>query len=191
VRVARRQYCASTELIDDRIGEILDALEKRGMTENTYVFYSSDHGEMLGDHGLFTKSVMYEASLRVPLIVAGPGIEGRRISDALVELIDVNATICELAGLPAQENIDASSFGPVLRGDVETHRSETIGALRNCRCVRTQRHKLIDNYNDAKELYDLEEDPHELNNLAGSCPDRVRDLRSRLNARFLEGRWQR
>ena len=77
---------------------MLHALEKRGMLENTYIIYSSDHGEMLGDHGLYTKSTAYEASLRVPLIVAGPGIEGNRVSDELVELIDVNPTICDLVG---------------------------------------------------------------------------------------------
>ena len=72
ITVTRRQYCAATELIDAQIGEMLRALEQRGMLDNTYIIYSSDHGEMLGDHGLYTKSVAYEASLRVPLIVAGP-----------------------------------------------------------------------------------------------------------------------
>ena len=73
----RRQYCAAIEAIDDQIGEMLAAVERRGMTDNTYVIFSSDHGEMLGDHGLYTKSVPYEASVHVPLIVAGPGIERR------------------------------------------------------------------------------------------------------------------
>ena len=68
---------------------MLAALEQRGMLENTYILYSSDHGEMLGDHGLYTKSVAYEAALRVPLLIAGPGIAAGQTSDALVELIDV------------------------------------------------------------------------------------------------------
>jgi hypothetical protein len=78
---------------------ILEALDRRGMRDNTYIIFASDHGEMLGDHGLYTKSLPYEASVRVPLIAAGPGIRGGCTSDALVELIDVNPTICALAGL--------------------------------------------------------------------------------------------
>ncbi len=74
VAVSRRQYCAATELIDDQIGAMMDALERQGLSDNTYVVFSSDHGEMLGDHGLYTKHCAYEASMRVPLIVSGPGI---------------------------------------------------------------------------------------------------------------------
>ena len=80
--------------------------------------------KMLGDHGLYTKSLAYEASLRVPLIVAGPGIEANRISNELVELIDLNPTICELAGVPVLENIDGRSIAPVLRDATVTHRTE-------------------------------------------------------------------
>jgi len=190
IAVTRRQYCAAIELIDDQVGLILDALGRRGMTDNTYIVYSSDHGEMLGDHGLYTKSVAYEAALRVPLIVAGPGIEGGRTSDALIELIDVNPTICELAGLRPQENIDALSFAPLLRGGA-THRSGTVSAIRNFMCIRTDRYKLIKNYNDVTELYDLAEDPDELNNIASERRDVVRELSGRMKGRFLEGKWRR
>ena len=130
ITVTRQQYCAATELIDHQIGEMLRALEHRGMLDNTYIIYSSDHGEMLGDHGLYTKSVAYEASLRVPLLVAGPGIAENQISESLVELIDLNPTICELAGVPVLPRIDARSIAPVLRGETETHRTETVSALR-------------------------------------------------------------
>ena len=168
IAVTRQQYCAATELIDDQIGEMLRALEQRGMLDNTYIIYSSDHGEMLGDHGLYTKSVAYEASLRVPLIVAGPGIPKNQISDGLVELIDLNPTICDFAGVPVLPRIDAKSIAPVLHGETETHRTETVSALRNFRCIRTATHKLIENYNDVTELYDLENDPAELHNIAQS-----------------------
>jgi len=191
VAVTRRQYCGSIELIDHHIGLILDALERRGMMDDTYIIYSSDHGEMLGDHGLYTKSVPYEASLRVPLIVAGPGIEGGRVSDALIELIDVNPTICEFAGLPMQENIDALSFASILRGETDEHRAEAISAIRNFRCIRTERYKLVQNYNDVVELYDLQEDPDELNNVAAGRRDVKRELLTRLQMRFLEGEWRR
>jgi choline-sulfatase len=191
VAETRRQYCASTELIDAEVGRILEALERRGMAGNTYVIYSSDHGEMLGDHGMYHKSCAYEPALRVPLIAAGPGIEGGRTSDALVELADVNPTICELAGLPQQARIDARSFGAILRGQSESHRSETVAALRGLRCVRTDRWKYIENHNDLAELYDLAEDPGELRNLAPDEPERCREMRALLVKRFEEGQWRR
>lgn len=189
VAVTRRQYCAAIEAVDDQLGLLLDALERRGMLENTYIVFSSDHGEMLGDHGLYTKHVAYEPSLRVPLIVAGPGIGEGRVSDALIELIDLNPTICALAGLPAQEHIDARSFAPILRGESATHRGEVVSAEINYRCIRTDRYKFILNYNDLPELYDLKEDPRELENIAQAHPDLVRTLASRLQQRFLEGGW--
>ena len=191
VAVLRRQYCGLIELIDDQVGLIIDTLKGCGLLENTYIVFASDHGEMLGDHGLHGKWVAYEPSLRVPVIIAGPGIEGGRVSDALVELIDVNPTICELAGLPPQENIDARSFSPVLRGEAAQHRTETVSVIRNFRCIRTERHKLIQNYNDVVELYDLEDDPHELRNIAREQPDLVRSLIERMRERFLEGKWLR
>jgi arylsulfatase A-like enzyme len=122
----------------------------------------------------------------VPLIVSGPGIENGAVSDALVELIDLNATVCELAGIRPHENIDASSFAPVLTGQRSNHRSNTISAEYNFRCIRTERYKLIENYNDAPELYDLAEDPQELHNIASNEPELVRRLSQRLSRRFLE-----
>lgn len=184
IAVTRRQYCAATELIDAQIGHMLNALAQRGMLDNTYIIYSSDHGEMLGDYGLYTKSVAYEASLRVPLLIAGPGIEGHQISKGLVELIDLNPTICDLVGVPVLQNIDARSIVPVLQGDTETHRTETVSALRNFRCIRTETYKLIENYNDVDELYDLENDPAELHNIARTERKIAGALRGRLSRRF-------
>ncbi len=85
---AQRQYCGTIEAIDDQVGEMLALLEERDMIDNTYIIFSSDHGEMLGDLGLYAKLVAYESALRVPLIVSGPGIDGGCVSDGLVELID-------------------------------------------------------------------------------------------------------
>ena len=148
------------------------------------VVFASDHGEMLGDHGLYTKSVPYEAALRVPLIAAGPGIPGGRTSDALVELIDVNPTLCALAGLPAQEGLDASDFSPVLAGERTTHREEAASALREFRLVRTAERKLVAHHTGEVELFDLESDPDELENLADERPEEVAALRRRLRRRF-------
>jgi len=191
VTETRRQYCGAIELIDNHVGLMLDALERRGMADNTYIVFSSDHGEMLGDHGLYNKSTAYEGALMVPLIAAGPGIEGGRVSEALVELIDVNPTICELAGLPPQANIDARSFAPLLRGETEAHRDNVVSALRNFRCIRTDRYKYIANYNDVTELYDLANDPQELVNIAPEHPELAARLHGRMMGRSVEGKWLR
>ena len=118
----RRQYCAEIELIDDYVGRMLDTLERRGMLENTVVVFTSDHGEMLGDHGMYTKSVAYEGASHIPLVIAGPGVRSGAVSQALVGLIDLNPTVCELAGLDRQPGIDAVSLVPVLSGERAQHR---------------------------------------------------------------------
>ena len=184
VAITRRQYCAATELIDHQIGNMLHALEKRSLLDNTYIIYASDHGEMLGDHGLYTKSVAYEASLRVPLIVAGPGIAGHRTATGLVELIDVNPTICELVDVPVAENMDARSILPVLHGETETHRTETVSRLRSFTCIRTETHKLIENRDGFIELYNLRDDPDELHNIVETEQELVAELHSRMESRY-------
>lgn len=191
VAVTRRQYCAAIEAIDDQVGAILDALERRGFMDNTYIVFSSDHGEMLGDHGIYTKSVPYEGALHVPLIAAGPGIEGGWTSEALVELIDINPTLCEWAGIPAQPNIDARSFAPVTSGATDTHRTETVAKMKTFRLIRTERYKLVMHTNDRLELYDLAEDPQECHNVADEHPDIASQLNARMQSRFTEGKWLR
>jgi len=187
----RRQYCAAIEAIDDQVGQILAALDDRGLAQNTYVVYSSDHGEMLGDHGLYAKSVAYEPSLRVPLLVAGPGIKPGGVTDALIELADINPTLAQLAGLPPQNGLDARSFASLLRGECGRHRTEVISTFRNFQCVRTRDHKYIRNCGDIAELYDLQADPHELHSLASESPKLVSELSARLFARTVDGKWLR
>lgn len=189
--MVRRQYCALIELIDDQIGQILAALERRGMMENTIIIFASDHGEMLGDHGMYQKSVAYEQALRVPLIIAGPDIPTDVESDALVELFDINPTICDLAGAAQLENIDAQSLLPLLQGKTREHRDATVSSMCNFRAIRTREHKFIESYNDRNELYDLENDPDELHNLIDQQPVVARTLRQQLAQRMKAGKWLR
>lgn len=167
----------------------LDRLAARGMLMRRC--FTSDHGEMLGDHGLYTKGVLYEGSLAVPLIAAGPGIVRGRVSEALVELIDVNATLRDLAGLPPQERIDARSLAPLLRGQNDEHRDCVFSRIRRSGALRTDRYKYISNVNDLPELYDLQEDPDELTNVADTRRDVLAAMRKRMAARHLEGQWRR
>ncbi|MFW6060082.1 MAG: sulfatase [Phycisphaeraceae bacterium] len=186
---ARRQYSAAVEQIDDEVGRMIGALEQRGMLENTYIIFSSDHGEMLGDHGLYTKSVPFEAAAHVPLIIAGPGIPAGRTSDAMVELIDLNPTICDLAGVEPAPSLDARSLAPVLREEANEHRSEVLSMLMGFQFVCDGRHKLIQYVNAGNALYDIEQDPAEQRNVVDEHPDVARRLGQRLNQRLREGAW--
>jgi arylsulfatase A-like enzyme len=137
---------------------------------------------MLGDHGLWIKHCAYEPSWRVPCVIAGPGVK-RGVSDALVELSDLNPTLTGLAGLPTQNALDAKSFAPVLRKETKVHRDCVVCTERSLnpeqgsyRAIRTRSEKLILSDNDMTELYDMASDPDERRNLAEHHPDRVKAL---------------
>lgn len=187
---ARRQYAATVELVDQQVGLFVDAVESRGMLENTVIVVTSDHGDHLGDHGLFEKQTAYEASMRVPLVVTGPGIAPGR-SDALVEMQDLNPTLTEVAGLPAQPALDAQSFAPVLSGSAAAHRDAAVCCQSDYRAIRTRTHKYIETYNDRYELYDLKSDPREQFNLIDTHGDIARDLSKQLDKRLTQHRWRR
>ncbi|HUV08711.1 MAG TPA: sulfatase-like hydrolase/transferase [Spirochaetia bacterium] len=166
VREVRRQYSGMVSLIDYWIGQMLDILERRGLLDNTVVIITSDHGEMLGDHGLYLKNVMYEAALRVPLMVWDPrqAPSGKK-NRALVELVDLFPTILDFASVGYDSSrIDGKSLLPLLREGEGEHRKVQYCELSNTRMVFDGRYKYIENKNDRDELYDLEHDPFELVN---------------------------
>jgi len=189
IRVARRQYCAKVALIDEQVGRLMDALAARGVLDSTIVVFASDHGDHVGDHGLFIKHTAYEPSLRVPLVISGPTINAGR-SDALVELFDLNPTLVELAGLAPQPNLDARSFAPLLRGESGTHRPHCFACEDGYRAVRTPEHKYIETLNDTPELYDLAADPGERFNILGEQPKRVTELRQVMLHRMTSEQWR-
>jgi choline-sulfatase len=167
IRRARAQYCGLVTLIDDQIGQILAALEERGLLNSTVVVYTSDHGEMMGDHGLFQKEQFYEPSVRVPLVVRFPPEFGQGIkSDALVELIDLMPTFLATAGSDIPEACLGRSLLPILKGVSHEHRDVVFSELGPIKMVRTSRYKYT--YTAKRgglELYDLHTDPQELTNL--------------------------
>ncbi len=187
----RRQYCGSIEAIDRHVGLMVQALEERGMLENTIILFSSDHGEMLGDHGCYTKTLPYDSSIRIPLFVCGPGVKPGIESEALIELIDLAPTVCDLAGVPMGDNLDARSFLPILQGNGEAHRESIVSCMRNWRLIRTRTHKYVQNYNEPDELYEMAEDPDERVNRAADNPDLCRELQANLVRRYLEDKWLR
>lgn len=165
-----RVYYSVIDDLDAQAGRILAALEESGEMENTYVIYSSDHGMSVGSHGLRGKQNMYEHTINVPLLVAGPGIEAGTSTDAQVYLRELYPTTCELAGLPAPEKIDGKSFAPVLRGERDRHHESIHGYFRNSqRMVRREDGWKLIHYPEIgkDQLFQVEEDPHETNDLAG------------------------
>lgn len=176
VTLLRRQnYAAMIENIDSQVGLYLKLLEKRGELDNTIIIYTADHGEMLGDHNRWQKSVWYDSSVRIPLIITGPGIT-KQESKALVSFHDVGATLLYFAGLEMLPGSDARSFCPVLTGESKRHRRVLESALNDWRMVFDGRFKLI--LRDGKEslLYDQKEDPGEMKNLAETYPCKVKQL---------------
>ncbi len=189
-------YYAMIELIDDEFARLRDALEESGQLENTVIIFTSDHGETLGDHGLLQKGCrFYEGLVRVPLIFRCPErFQSGLPSDALVELIDKTATILDLAGVEIPEWVQGRSLSPILRGEADPHtlrdfvRSEYFDALSPhftggdgsfATMYRNRRYKLVVYHGHGLgELYDLEEDPHEFENLWDS--ESHRHLRAEL-----------
>ncbi len=182
-RTIQAKYYAMIAQIDDQFARILDALEETGQRDNTVIIFTSDHGESLGDHGLLEKGCrFYEGLVRVPLIFSWPGQFQKNVqSDALVELLDKTATIVELAGLSQPEYMQGKTLLPILRGEVSEQehrkfvRSEYFDALDShftggsgtfATMHRDRRYKLVLYHGHSLgELYDLEADPWEFNNL--------------------------
>ncbi len=174
--------------LDRQVGRLLEALAQQGALENTIVVFSSDNGLALGSHGLMGKQSLYEHSMRVPLVVAGPGIEHGSSSE-LVYLLDLMPTLCELAGTPVPLAHDGLSLVPALRGQTGLRR-QTLGlAYRDVqRAIRDARYKLIRYPKiDRVQLFDLEADPQETRDLSTdpSQAQRIAELTRELV------RWQR
>lgn len=181
VRRHLADYYASITFLDAQVGRILDALEASGQASNTMVVFTSDHGLAIGSHGLFGKQNLYEHSMRSPLILGGPGIpRGHRI-DALCYLLDIFPTLGDLAGVPPPTGSEGLSLAPVLRGERRSTRDAIFTAYRKVqRAVRDERWKLIVYPAIGRtQLFDLENDPDELHDLAADPGHRDRVERMR------------
>lgn len=170
----RRGYAALAHYVDDKLGALLAALEARGQRERTVVIFTSDHGEMLGEHGLIQKRSFYEWSARIPLFIDMPGAAPRDV-DVPVSLIDLPATLVALAGQSLAAPMDGRSLLPALQGGelpvvpvISEYHGE--GIMRPSFMVRQDRWKLIWSEGSAPQLFDLEADPGEWHNRAGN-PD--------------------
>ena len=195
VLAGARQYYAMISLVDESIGKILAQLEDQNMLDNTMIVYSSDHGEMLGDHGLMAKFSFYRSSVQIPLIVRPAGGCAGKVSEALVELVDVGPTLLDAAGVAGLEDTQGRSVLPLMREGDDVKGDDVKGDAQNggreylfseimqqtrskdgptFRAIRNGRYRMTIETKTRTpcEFFDLQEDPNELNNLvAGAGAD--------------------
>ncbi|WP_424931123.1 choline-sulfatase [Amaricoccus macauensis] len=195
IRRARRGYFANISYLDDKIGEILDVLE--ATRQEAVILFVSDHGDMLGERGLWFKMCFYEGSARVPLMVSAPSMASGLVSDP-VSNIDVTPTLCDLAGI-SMEEVAPWTTGESLVPLGQGKRRESPVAMEYAAeasyaplvALRDGRWKYTRCVLDPEQLFDLEADPHELTNLAGdpAHADTLTRLRAEADARWDLGRF--
>jgi arylsulfatase len=183
VRYARAHYFGMVTFQDEMIGRLVEALRRAGQLENTVILYTADHGDLLGDFGNFFKSNMLQGSVGIPFIAAGPGICAHAAPcPELVGLQDVLPTLAALMDVPLPQAMQGQSLAPVLAdpcaGGREVFISQCMDSPRQRAMVRTRQWKYV--YHElggVEELYDVEDDPQELRNLAATRPQVTRELR--------------
>jgi arylsulfatase A-like enzyme len=179
--------------MDHRIGDILQALDNKGLTNDTVVVYTSDHGLSIGQHGLMGKQNMYDHSVRIPFILRGGELPTNRKIDSLLQQYDIFATLCDLVGAEIPAGIDGQSALPLIRGETDSIR-HVVGAVYKDvqRMICDGRWKLIRYYRsslkpigtDAVQLFDLRDDPEETCNLAALST--YREIRDQLSGKLDE-----
>lgn len=180
-RLLKHGYYASVSFMDAQVGRVLDALERTGLRDSTVVVFLGDNGFKLGEHGSWAKYTNYEVDNRVPLIISAPGrgLQGAT-TDALVELVDIYPTVCEMAGIDVPASREGTSLLPVLENPSRAWKKAAFSQFPRGfffrfmgRAMRTERYRYIewrDRLDDrlvAVELYDHETDPQEDENIAG------------------------
>ena len=179
-------YYAMITHLDDQIGRVLAALEECGHADNTIIIFAGDNGLAVGRHGLLGKQNLYDHSIRVPLSISGPGLPAGAVCEADCYLHDVFPTICELTGLPIPDTVEGLSLLPVVRAERPYARPSMFFAYMSCqRAVREGRLKYVQyDVGGCKtvQLFDVENDPAEVHDLAGDPQHRLdcERLRERL-----------
>ncbi len=194
VRASRQGYYGSVSFIDEQIGRILEALEKRGWFDETLIVYTADHGDMTGDHHMWRKTYAYEASARIPMMFRWPtGLVSAKRGQVVpqpVELRDILPTFLEVAGVPGAETLDGRSLLALARGETEGWRPYIDFEHDVCYSPKNHWNGLTDGHfkyifharDGEEQLFNLDEDPWELDDLAGdgAYGETLRTWRNRL-----------
>lgn len=169
IQTHRKEYFASISHMDQQIGAIVSKLEESGLLDNTYIIFSSDHGLAVGEHGLFGKQNMYEHSLRAPFIILGPELPKGEINSTNIYIQDAMATTLDIAGIKRPDYLFFNSVLPLAKGEQSSSYYDAIyGAYIDLqRMIKVDGYKLIVYPKaNAVRLYNLNEDPNEMNDLA-------------------------
>ena len=181
----RRHYYAKITTVDEQIGRVLDVLEERGYLENSLLVFCSDHGEMLGDHGMAYKWLMYDSIVHIPLIICRPDASERGEVNDLVSLMDIGPTILEAAGIPVPTYLEGRSLMPYLDGEPIQPREFVFSEDNYVTMMRSEEYKLVYYIGqEAGELYDLRQDKDELWNLWSDLS--YREIKHQLLVRLLD-----
>lgn len=189
-RQAIQAYYASITFADAQLGRILDALEETGLARNTIVVFTSDHGYHMGEHGHWQKTTLFENAARVPFIIAGPGVEARgQVVHEPAEMVDFYPTLAELCGLTPPASISGKSLVPALLDPSASPRRYALTQYESGYSLASSRYRYTEwgeNGTDGNELYDHQNDPEELRNLAGdpAHQDLVKRLATELHQRI-------
>ena len=176
----RQNYSAMVENIDRWLGKYMEVLEERGELENTIIVYSSDHGDMLGDHGYWEKHRPYHSCLGVPLVMAGPEIQKGIVQDGPTTLLDLTATFLDYGNVEIPNDMDSLSMRSLLEGKTTGHRDYVYSALEEWRLVFDGRFKLAEGFGADPLLFDLQNDPGENHNIATENPSKLSELSDKL-----------
>ena len=164
------EYYAMITHADAQIGRVLETLRETGKADNTIIVFAGDNGLALGRHGLMGKQSVYDHSVHVPLLMSGPGIPNGEKRDAFCYLLDIYPTLCDLTGTTIPDSVEGKSLVPAMQNAGNKIRENLLFAYRSLhRGVRDERYKLIEYVVEGKrttQLFDLQADPFELNNLA-------------------------
>lgn len=174
---ARRAYYGMCSYIDDKVGRLLDTLDELQLQQDTVIVFTSDHGEMLGERGMWFKQSFYDWSVKVPLIIKVPGIQASAESDKLTSLVDLLPTMTDIAsaGNPPEpaSPLPGHSLLPLMRNDTQDWDNHVLseytgeGVIAPCRMLRRDNIKFIYTHGHPDLMYQLDDDPNELNNLIG------------------------
>ncbi|UII78745.1 sulfatase-like hydrolase/transferase [Flagellimonas sp. CMM7] len=185
-------YYAMITHLDEQIGRILQTLEEKGLAENTLIVFAGDNGLAVGQHGLMGKQNLYEHSVGVPLIFAGPGVPKGEQREALSYLSDLYPTFCAVTGADVPETVQGKSLWKVVQGKESSVRNSSFFVYKNFqRAARNNQWKIIKyNVGDkvTTQLFDLKNDPFEINNLAGNptYANQLKDMENLLAQKMLE-----
>lgn len=174
VRKAIHAYYSLVSFMDHQVGKVVNSLRSSGYAENTRIIYTSDHGDTLGEHGMWWKHTMYEGSAAVPLFVSGPGIEGNKIVETPVSHVDLFPTILETFGIEmnnAERSYPGTSLVKLSKSDPLANRYvfgeyHAGGSITGFFMIRNNKYKYVYYVGFKPQLFDLTNDPHELNDLS-------------------------